>query len=101
VIRSVPETRALMDAALEEVLAVGRAVGVHWPEDAKARIWQRYDALLPEGYTSMARDLIAGRPSEFDGQTGAVLRLAGAHGVTVPVHAHLHAVLVPSAISAG
>lgn len=101
VIRSVAETRALLDEALEEVLAVGRAVGVRWPADAKATIWARYDALLPEGYTSMARDLIAGRPSEYDGQTGAVIRLARAHGVPVPVHTHLHAVLVPSAISAG
>ena len=97
VLRTIPETRQLVDAALEEVLAVGAACGVSWPRDAKARVWQRYDALLPEGFTSMARDLIAGRPSEYDAQTGAVIRLAGQFGVAVPVHAVLHAVLTPVA----
>lgn len=97
VLRRVPETRALLDAALEEVIAVGAACGVAWPTDAKARIWQRYDALPPGEYTSMARDLMAGRPSEFDAQTGAVMRLARQFAVSVPVHAVLHAVLTPVA----
>ncbi|MEN9508353.1 MAG: hypothetical protein RLZZ621_916, partial [Gemmatimonadota bacterium] len=61
----------------------------------KARIWQRYDALPPDGYTSMARDLMAGRPSEYDAQTGAVIRLGRSHGVAIPVHEVLHAVMLP------
>lgn len=100
VVRSVPDTRALIDAALEEVMAVGQAVGVDWPMNTKARIWHRYDALPPDGYTSMARDLIAKRPGEFDAQTGAVIRLARAHAVPTPVHDVLHALLLPSALPA-
>ena len=95
VVRTIPETRALIDGALDEVIAVGRACGVAWPTDAKARIWQRYDALPPDGYTSMARDLMAGRPSEYDAQTGAVIRLGRSHGVAIPVHEVLHAVMLP------
>ena len=100
VLRRVPETRALLDAALEEVMAVGTAAGIAWPSEAKARVWQRYDALPAGGYTSMARDLMAGRPSEYEAQTGAVIRLAGTLGVTVPVHTVLHAVLTPTAVAA-
>jgi 2-dehydropantoate 2-reductase len=48
----------------------------------------------------MARDLIARRPSEFDAQTGAVIRLGQQHGVPTPVHEVLAAVLRPRVIAA-
>jgi 2-dehydropantoate 2-reductase len=99
-VRSVPELRALTDSALEELIAVGRAVGVQWPAEAKARTWERYDSLPADSTTSLARDLMAGRPSEFDAQTGAIVRLAAAHAVPIPVHRALHAVLVASAVNA-
>ena len=35
-VRTTPDTRALVDRALDEVIAVGQAVGVEWPADAKA-----------------------------------------------------------------
>jgi 2-dehydropantoate 2-reductase len=41
----------------------------------------------------MQRDLAAGRPSELDDQLGAVVRLARAAGVPVPVHETIHAAL--------
>lgn len=97
-VRSVPETRALIDEALDEVIAVGRAAGVAWPADSKERTWKRYDSLPPNEYTSMARDLIAERPSEFDAQTAAVVRLARQRGVATPVHDVLHAILLPSVV---
>jgi 2-dehydropantoate 2-reductase len=43
----------------------------------------------------MQRDVGAGRPSELDDQTGAVVRLAREAGVPVPVHETLHAALLP------
>jgi 2-dehydropantoate 2-reductase len=43
----------------------------------------------------MQRDIGAGRPSELEDQTGAVVRLARAAGVPVPIHEALLAVLLP------
>lgn len=100
VVRSLPETRALIDRALDEVLAVGRASGVTWPANTKTKIWRRYDDLPADGYTSMARDLIAVRPGEFDAQTAAVIRLARRYGIDTPVHDVLNAALLPSALPA-
>ena len=97
IVRSIPETRALVDRALHEIHAVGQAVGVTWPADAIARVWARYDSLPPDGFTSLQRDLMADRPSEFDAQTGAVVRIGRAHGVATPVHDALYAVLLPTA----
>lgn len=99
-VRSVAATRALVDQVLDEVIEVGRAVGAAWPADAKAVVWQRYDSLPPHEYTSMARDLIARRPSEFDAQTGAVVRLGRQFGVPTPAHDVLAAVLAPRVIPA-
>jgi 2-dehydropantoate 2-reductase len=100
IVRSVPESRALIDAALHEVRNVGRAVGVAWPADAIDRVWARYDSLPADGSTSLQRDLMADRPSEFEAQTGAVVRIGRAHGVPTPVHDVLYAVLLPTAQSA-
>ncbi len=99
-VRTVPATRALIDRALDEVIAVGRAVGVEWPERAKDVVWQRYDSLPPDERTSMARDLLARRPTEFEAQTGAVVRLGEQYGVETPVHAVLRAVLMPRVVLA-
>lgn len=95
VVRSVPETRALLQAAQEELAAVGRALGVAIPADAPARTLAFLDGLTPEATASMQRDLGAGRPSELEDQTGAVVRLAREAGVRVPVHEVLYAALLP------
>jgi 2-dehydropantoate 2-reductase len=94
-IRAVAETRELLVAALEEVDALARARGVRMPPDAVARTLSRLDGLPGESTASMQRDIQAGRRSELDEQTGAVVALAGAAGVPVPVHRFLLAALLP------
>jgi len=96
VMRSVAETRALLNTCLHEVHAVAAAVGVTLSPDAIARTWKRYDGLPPGSMASMQRDLMAGRASEFDLQTGAVVRLGREHGVPTPAHDVLHAMLAPA-----
>lgn len=95
VVRAVPETRALLDAAIREIQAVGRAMSVHLPDALPGHILEFLDT-VPEGTTSsMMRDLLAGRPSELEAQTGAVVRLGVRAGVPTPVHAMLYAILKP------
>jgi 2-dehydropantoate 2-reductase len=95
VVRSVPEARALLAAAMEELAQLARARGVALADDAVAKTLAAIDSFPPEGTASMQRDLGAGRPSELDDQPGAVLRLARQAGVPVPLHAALHAALLP------
>jgi 2-dehydropantoate 2-reductase len=99
VMRRVPESRALLDACLREVFALAQAAGVPLGEEAVTRTWARYDALPPDSTASMQRDLMAGRPSEFALQTGSIVRLARAHGLAVPVHDVLYAVLLPATLA--
>ncbi len=94
-VRAVPETRALHVRAMEELAALARARGIAIAPDAVARTLAFLDGVPPEATASMQRDLGAGRPSELDDQTGAVVRLARESGVPVPVHEFLYAALLP------
>ena len=48
----------------------------------------------------MQRDILAGRPSELDLQTGTVVRYAEEAGVEVPVHGTIYAALLPGEMRA-
>lgn len=94
--RRVSETRALLAQAMEEVVQLSRARGVNLAEDAAERTLQFVDR-LPEGSTaSMQRDLLDGKPSELEAQTGAIVRLAAAASVETPANRFLYAALLPS-----
>jgi len=92
---SVPETRALLVAAMREVEALGRARGARLAADVVERTLTRVEGLPPEATASMQRDVLAGKPSELHEQTGAVVRLGRAAGVPVPVHEALYGALLP------
>lgn len=95
VVRSVPETRDLLERAMGEVIAVGRALGVHLPDDLVDRIMAIVDGLAGEEIPSMQRDILGARPSELEAQNGAVVRMGAQAGVPTPVHGFLYAALLP------
>lgn len=86
VLRRHPATRALIEAAVREAVAVGRAAeGGLTDEDAETAI--RTVDTLPETMTSsMSHDRAAGKPLELDWLSGAVVRLGARHGVPTPTH---------------
>ncbi len=88
------DARAIMDAAVREVFTVMDACGyrTHWP-DAAGFLEAFYARLVPATAaheSSMLQDLRAGRRTEIDALSGAVLRLAGPRGPAVPVNAVLY-----------
>jgi 2-dehydropantoate 2-reductase len=93
--RSVPETRRLLEDGVREIVALADARGITVAEDLLSSTMAAYDSMPPDGTSSMQRDLMAGRPSELDAWSGAVVRLAGASGVDVPTHTFLFAALLP------
>jgi 2-dehydropantoate 2-reductase len=95
VLRSRPEIRQQLERAMREVLAVARAHGVGLPDDAVEETLAFTDSLPEEGTTSMQRDIIAGRPSELESQSGAVVRLGAERGVATPVHDFIYRSLRP------
>ncbi|MFN8641510.1 MAG: ketopantoate reductase C-terminal domain-containing protein, partial [Candidatus Binatia bacterium] len=88
-----PESRALMDAAIDEAFAVAAAEGValRWP-DAAAYREEFYGRLVPATYdhrSSMLQDLERGRRTEIDAINGAVWQRGEARGIATPVNAAL------------
>ncbi|MCS7283918.1 MAG: 2-dehydropantoate 2-reductase [Anaerolineae bacterium] len=95
ILRSVPQLRRMLEEAIAEAFAVGRARGVRLPDDAPARTMALIDGMPPQGTTSMQRDIIAGKPSELDYLVGAVVRLGEAAGLETPIHRFLYYALWP------
>ncbi len=98
--RSLPETRKLLQAALEEVAALARANGVALDENAVNRTLSFIDSTPPNTFASMQNDIMNGRPSELESQTGTVVRMGHAAGVPVPVNEFLYSILLPMEIRA-
>jgi 2-dehydropantoate 2-reductase len=84
-----PHTRGVIEALARETFAVMEAAGhrTHWPS-ADAWLAELYARLLPPTaahHSSTLQDLRAGRRTELDAITGAVVELAARHGVAAPV----------------
>jgi 2-dehydropantoate 2-reductase len=95
VIRRLPETRALLEHAMEEILLLARARKVAMEREAVNQAMAFIDALPNEGTASMQRDIMEGRPSELDAQNGTVVRLGKEAGVATPVNGMIYSSLLP------
>ena len=93
-VREHPATRAMLLDALRETAAVARAEGVKLDENLPETQLQMIDALAPAMTSSMAQDLARGKRLELEWLSGAVVRRAEQHGLSVPVHRAIHAALV-------
>jgi 2-dehydropantoate 2-reductase len=75
------EWRPKMERALDEACAIAAADGVSLMSSAQ---WTRITEMEHGLTTSAARDVAAGRPSEIDAITGAVVRAGERLGVSCP-----------------
>ena len=91
-IRDLPETHQLIDALLNEVTAVAAAYGYDVPE-ARERARSIIEGWAYDGKASMARDFERGNRTELEAITGALVRMADARGVDVPVARTAYALL--------
>ncbi len=97
VIRSDPDMRAVLQAALREAIALAARSGVTLAADFDVNILKYFDS-LPHGMrASMAHDLLASRRLEAPWLCGAVVRRAAQVGLPVPVNATIWAALKPFA----
>jgi 2-dehydropantoate 2-reductase len=94
-IRSAPELRARLTGALEEVAQIASAEGKDLGPDSVSKTLAVLDGLALDTTSSMQRDIMAGRPSELEAQTAAVVRFGRKHGVPTPVHDAIYAELLP------
>ncbi|MBI1784918.1 ketopantoate reductase family protein [Candidatus Sumerlaeota bacterium] len=89
-----PSTREIMNAIFDEIFAVMAAEGhvTHWP-DAAAYKEAFYGKLVPTTAaheSSTLQDVRAGRRTEIDALTGAIIKLGAKAGIPVPVNATMY-----------
>jgi 2-dehydropantoate 2-reductase len=94
-LRTAPESRVRLLKALNEVVGIARAEGSELGGENVNKTLAILDGLPEDTTSSMQRDIMAGRPSELEAQTGAVVRFGRKAGVPTPVHDAIYAELLP------
>ncbi len=95
IIRSLPETRQMVEQVIRETLAVAQARGITLPEEQVGKTMALVDGMAGGATASMQRDIIEGRPSELSSQNGAVVRLGQEVGIATPLNSFIYHSLLP------
>lgn len=85
-LRDTPLGRRLLERAVHEAAAVGRARGVALPADEEARTLAFMDGLPPAMKPSFVLDVERGAATELDVLSGALAAMAAEAGIETPVH---------------
>lgn len=100
IIRSIPETRAMLEEAMGEISAVARVRQIALEDNVVARTMLFVDSQPAAAVSSLQRDISAGRPSELEAWNGAVVRLGRQANVPTPLHDYIYRSLLPSELQA-
>ena len=95
VTRELTETRSMLEAAMMETYNVAIARRIKLPQDAIATGMAAIDRQPPNGEASMQRDIMDGKPSELESQTGAIVRMGKESNIPTPIHDFIYKSLLP------
>lgn len=95
VIRTLPQTRRMLEKSMHEILTVARGHQINLPDDIVTVTLNFIDTLPADNTTSMQRDIAEGRPSEIEAWNGAVVRLGGQAEVDVLLNQFIYDSLLP------
>ena len=95
-----PQTRQMLQGVMQEVFSVAHARGIALPEEIIGNTLDFMDSLPPTGTASMQRDIMEGRRSELESQTGVVVRMGQEMGVETPINAFIYHSLLPQELRA-
>lgn len=95
-----PGTRKMLQEVMQEIFSIAHARDIDLPKDVIGKTLAFLDSLPPSGTASMQRDIIEGRPSELEAQTGAAVRLGQEAGVTTPLNSFIYNSLLPLELKA-
>ena len=85
-VRDTPLGAKLIQRAVREAVAVGRARGIVLPEDEEARVMNSINSLPASSQPSLLLDLLAGSPTEVDVLSGAIARFGEENKIETPIH---------------
>lgn len=89
------KTRRMLEDAISEIYDVALTNSIALPKATKKMVLDLMEGLPPDSTASMQRDIIDGRPSELDNQTGAIVRLGRELNMATPVNLSIYQKLLP------
>jgi 2-dehydropantoate 2-reductase len=95
IVRTIPETRALLQQYVEEVAAVARARDIQLDDTVVTDAMRYVDSLAANATTSLQRDIAEAKPSEIDYWNGSVVRQGRMAKVSTPVNQFIYHSLLP------
>ncbi len=97
VVRSVPETRQMYRAILDEMIALGNASGAGLDAALAERTMAMLDGMGAAFTSSLHHDLAQGKRLELEALHGHAVRLGKRHGIPTPMLFAVYAALKPYA----
>ena len=98
--RTLPETRQIAKESLRESAAVAKSNGVNLSDSIVEDTMRLIDNMADGHTTSMATDIMAGRPSELEAAIGHLVRLGQELGIDTPITSLIYNSLLPQEIKA-
>lgn len=84
----------MLEGAMNECAGIAAKKGVKLPADCVEKTLKFVQGFPEDATTSLQRDIMAGRESEYDALPGAVVRMAKEIGVEVPLHEKIAAAIL-------
>ncbi len=94
-IRSLPETREMLEKSMLETVQVAQKLGMNLSERIVDTMMEWLDGIPEESTTSLQRDIMEGRPSELHFLVGSVAKSGEKVGINVPINRFIYHSLLP------
>ena len=94
-LRTLPETRTLLEELYTEIYQVGLASGVNLPSNIVEKTMNAVDNFPADSTSSLTRDVWEGKPSEIKYQNGTIVELVEKLNIATPVNRFVYYSILP------
>ncbi|WP_372769079.1 ketopantoate reductase family protein [Lutibacter sp.] len=92
---SSPQLKKMMRQIAEEIVAIAKAKGVYLSDDLIEKQFQIIESQPYNTTSSLQRDMMEGKPSELEAQTGTIVKMGLELGIPTPANAFIYTCLLP------
>lgn len=90
-----PQLKKMMREIADEIVAVAKAKGIYLSEILVEKQFQMIESQPYNTTSSLQRDMMEGKPSELEAQTGTVVKMGIELGIPTPVNDFIYYCLLP------
>lgn len=90
-----PEIKDIMHKTAAEIVAVAKAKGIYLSDALVDKQFQVIESQPHNTTSSLQRDMMEGKPSELEAQTGTVVKMGIELGIPTPINSFIYYCLLP------